>query len=253
MPRSLCRVLALGALLAAGAVSVLGVVGPPSAEAARFGQRTLKQGMKGRDVKTLQRLLTRAGHRTSRDGHFGRGTKRNVKRFERRQRIRRDGVVTRRDARRLKRVVAKMSQEEEAEPSPDEATLGRDGLAVAPASAPERVKQVIDAANRIAKKPYVYGGGHGDGESRGYDCSGSLSYALKGGRMLGRSLDSTGFMSYGVAGRGKWITTRANRGHAYMIVAGLRFDTSARKRTGTRWSKEMRSPRGYTGRHPRGF
>ena len=112
---------------------------------------------------------------------------------------------------------------------------------------------MIAAANKIAKKPYVYGGGHGDGESRGYDCSGSVSYALKGGRMLGRSLDSTGFMSYGRPGRGKWITTRANSGHAYMIVAGLRFDTSARKRTGTRWSKTMRSPRGYTARHPRGF
>ena len=112
---------------------------------------------------------------------------------------------------------------------------------------------MIAAANKIAKKPYVYGGGHGDGESSGYDCSGSVSYALKGGRMLGRSLDSTGFMSYGKPGRGKWITTRANSGHAYMIVAGLRFDTSARKRTGTRWSKTMRSPRGYTARHPRGF
>ena len=225
----------------------------PAADAARYGSRTLKQGMEGGDVKTLQRYLTKAGHRTTRDGHFGRGTTRSVKRFERKQKMRANGVVTRRDARKIKKVAADRLAGGHATPSAEKAKLGRNGLAIAPTSAPERVKQVIAAANKIAKKPYVYGGGHGDGESSGYDCSGSVSYALKGGRMLGRSLDSTGFMSYGRAGRGTWITTRANSGHAYMIVAGLRFDTSARKRTGTRWSKTMRSPRGYTARHPRGF
>ncbi|HLM25498.1 MAG TPA: peptidoglycan-binding protein [Thermoleophilaceae bacterium] len=244
MARTIRLALAVGALLA--------LTVAPAAHAAPYGSRTLKQGMKGSDVKTLQRYLTRAGHRTTRDGHFGRGTTRSVKRFEREEDLRVNGVVTRPDARRIKRAAASATPEDTA-PSAERARLGRNGLAVAPTSAPERVKQVIAAANRIAKKPYVYGGGHGDGESRGYDCSGSVSYALKGGRMLGRSLDSTGFMSYGRRGRGKWITTRANSGHAYMIVAGLRFDTSARKRTGTRWSRRMRSPRGYTARHPRGF
>ena len=244
MARTIRLALALGALTA--------LMVAPTADAARFGSRTLKQGMKGSDVKTLQRYLTKAGQRTTRDGRFGRGTTRSVKRFEREQDMRANGVVTRRDARKVKQAAIAASQEDTT-PSAEKAKLGRDGLAIAPTSAPERVKQVIAAANKIAKKPYVYGGGHGEGESRGYDCSGSVSYALKGGRMLGRSLDSTGFMSYGVRGRGKWITTRANSGHAYMIVAGLRFDTSARKRGGTRWSKTMRSPRGYTGRHPRGF
>ncbi len=224
----------------------------PTADAARYGSRTLKQGMQGSDVKTLQRYLTKAGFRTTRDGEFGRGTTRNVKRFERKKKLRVNGVVTRSDARKVKIAAAAAVPQEDTAPSPTKARI-RNGLAIAPANAPERVKQVIAAANKIAKKPYVYGGGHGDGESRGYDCSGSLSYALKGGRMLGRSLDSTGFMSYGQRGRGKWITTRANSGHAYMIVAGLRFDTSARKRTGTRWTSRMRSPRGYTARHPRGF
>jgi Putative peptidoglycan binding domain len=244
MARTIRLALALGALLA--------FLLAPTADAARYGSRTLKQGMHGSDVKTLQKLLTKSGQRTVRDGEFGRSTKRSVKRFEREQDMSVNGVVTRRDARRIKSA-AKAADVEDTTPAPDKAKLGRNGLAIAPTSAPERVKQVIDAANKIAKKPYVYGGGHGEGESSGYDCSGSVSYALKGGRMLGHSLDSTGFMSYGKAGRGKWITTRANSGHAYMIVAGLRFDTSARKRGGTRWSKTMRSPRGYTGRHPRGF
>jgi Putative peptidoglycan binding domain len=245
MARKIRLALLVGALLT--------LVVAPTADAARYGSRTLKQGMQGSDVKTLQGYLTKAGFRTTRDGEFGRGTTRNVKRFERKHRMRRNGVVTRSDARKIKRVAAKASGEEtDTAPSPTKARI-RNGLAIAPANAPERVKQVIAAANKIAKKPYVYGGGHGDGESRGYDCSGSMSYALKGGRMLSRSLTSSGFMRYGKPGRGKWITTRGNSGHAYMIVAGLRFDTSARKRTGTRWTSKMRSPRGYTARHPRGF
>ena len=244
MARTIRLALALGALLAFTVA--------PAADAARYGSRTLKQGMEGSDVKTLQRYLTKAGHRTTRDGHFGRGTTRSVKRFESRQRLRRNGVVTRNDARKIRRVAARASQQDTT-PGLEKAKLDSDGLAIAPPSAPERVKQVIEAANAIAKKPYVYGGGHGDGESRGYDCSGSMSYALKGGRMLGRSLDSSGFMSYGRRGRGKWITTRANSGHAYMVIAGLRFDTSAHKRSGNRWTRRMRSPRGYTARHPRGF
>ena len=244
MARTIRLALVLGALLA--------FMVAPAADAARYGSRTLKRGMEGSDVKTLQRYLTKAGYRTTRDGQFGRGTVRNVKRFERKKELRVNGVVIRSDARLIKRAAAAASPQDDTAPSPTRARI-RNGLAIAPASAPPRVKQVIAAANKIAKKPYVYGGGHGDGESSGYDCSGSVSYALKGGRMLGRSLDSTGFMSYGKPGRGKWITTRANSGHAYMIVAGLRFDTSARKRTGTRWSRRMRSPRGYTARHPRGF
>ena len=244
MARIVRLALAVGALMA--------LVVAPTADAARYGSRTLKQGMKGSDVKTLQRYLTKAGYRTSRDGEFGRGTTRSVKRFERKKRLPVNGVVTRSDARKVKRAAVTATPEQDTTPSPTKARI-RNGLAVPPAGAPERVKRVIAAANRIAKKPYVYGGGHSDGESSGYDCSGSVSYALKGGRMLGRSLDSTGFMSYGKAGRGKWITTRANSGHAYMIVAGLRFDTSARKRSGTRWTSRMRSPRGYTARHPRGY
>ena len=87
---------------------------------------------------------------------------------------------------------------------------------------------MIAAGNRIAKKPYKYGGGHAKLRDSGYDCSGSVSYALRGGKLMRGAMDSGGFMRWGRSGRGTWITIRANRGHAYMIVAGLRFDTSGR-------------------------
>ncbi|MCA1598213.1 MAG: hypothetical protein LC769_04200, partial [Chloroflexi bacterium] len=112
---------------------------------------------------------------------------------------------------------------------------------------------VILAGNKIAKKPYIYGGGHGDWEDDGYDCSGSVSYALHGGGLLNTSMASGGFMKWGSAGAGTWITTYANRGHMYMVVAGLRFDTSGRSGVGTRWQAEARSTRGYSVRHPAGF
>ena len=127
------------------------------------------------------------------------------------------------------------------------------GLALAPADAPQQVKAVIAAGNRIAKKPYKYGGGHGRWIDSGYDCSGSVSFALRGARLLRSPLASGGFMSWGLRGRGTWVTIRANSGHMYMVVAGLRFDTSARKQGRSRWTAEMRSARGYVGRHPAGL
>jgi hypothetical protein len=101
--------------------------------------------------------------------------------------------------------------------------------------------------------PYRYGGGHGRWKDTGYDCSGSVSYALHGGGLLDASMPSGGFTSWGESGPGKWITTYANGGHMYMVVAGLRFDTSGRSRTGSRWQKSMRSSSGFTVRHPEGF
>ncbi len=135
----------------------------------------------------------------------------------------------------------------------EKAYVNSDGLAVAPAGAPEEVQAIIAAGNRIARKPYKYGGGHGIWRDSGYDCSGSVSYVLHAADLLDTALDSTGFMSWGRRGRGDLVTVRTNPGHAYLIVAGLRFDTSARKVTGTRWSEQMRSARGYVARHPRGM
>jgi cell wall-associated NlpC family hydrolase len=227
------------------------------AEAAKrsFGQRSLHQGMRGHDVRVLQDFLTRAGFRTTVDGHFGRRTARRVRSWERRAERRVNGRVSRPDARALRATV-----EASAAPKPapvvapaEKAVVGPDGLAVAPASAPPQVKAIIAAGNRIAKKPYKYGGGHGRWEDSGYDCSGSLSYAFHGAGMLKTAMDSTGFMSWGEAGKGRWVTVYAKPSHAYMVVAGLRFDTSGRASKGTRWQADMRSASGSTVRHPAGL
>lgn len=114
------------------------------------------------------------------------------------------------------------------------------------------VARVIAAANEIASTPYVYGGGHG-GTSSGYDCSGSISYALAAGGLIGAPMASGPFMSWGEPGEGKRITVYANAGHAYMVVDGRRYDTSALRGGGTRWTSEMRSSAGFVARHPAGF
>jgi hypothetical protein len=131
------------------------------------------------------------------------------------------------------------------------ATDGR--TAIPPAAAPEPVKQAIYAANEITTRPYRYGGGHRSFRSRGYDCSGAVSYALHGGGLLDSPLHSRAFMSWGERGRGQWITVYTNPGHAFVVIAGLRFDTSGRGERGPRWRREARSSRGYAARHLEGF
>ena len=125
----------------------------------------------------------------------------------------------------------------------------RDGTAIAPDNAPDVVKRVIMAANEIAKFPYKWGGGHGAWRDNGYDCSGSVSFALAGAGLLGRPLTSGLFMNYGAPGQGRWITIYANSGHIFMVVAGLRFDTSGQGRAGTRWQEDARSTTGFAVRH----
>jgi hypothetical protein len=128
------------------------------------------------------------------------------------------------------------------------------GKAIAPASAPARVKAVIEWANRIRNKPYRYGGGHGSFFDTGYDCSGTVSFALRGGRFVSSPMPSTGYIRWGRPGPGKWITTYSNAGHMYLVVAGLRFDTSMTPGDGPGWSKSMRSTSGsFVARHPAGF
>jgi hypothetical protein len=134
------------------------------------------------------------------------------------------------------------------------AQLSADGRsAIPPAAAPDQVKNAIYAANQITTKPYRYGGGHRTWKDRGYDCSGSVSYALHGGGLLTSPLPSTGFMRWGLPGRGLWITVFTNPGHAYMVIAGLRFDTSGPGESGPRWRKTIRRPLGFAKRHPLGL
>jgi hypothetical protein len=127
------------------------------------------------------------------------------------------------------------------------------GSAVAPEDAPGLVQRVILAANEIARLPYKWGGGHGAWRDSGYDCSGSVSFALAAAGLLDRPMTSGGFMDWGDPGPGEWITIYANPGHMFMVVAGLRFDTSGRGRAGTRWQDGARSASGYAVRHPPGL
>jgi hypothetical protein len=249
-----CRTFALGLV-------GLGLVLPATAQA-RFGDRPLREGAQGSDVRTLQRYLTRVGLRTEIDGQYGPHTARRVKSWERRSRERVNGRLSRREARKMTgqvkagvRVFEPVTQPSASPPPAGEsATLGADGLAVAPASAPAEVKGAIAAANKIVGKPYKYGGGHGRWNDSGYDCSGAMSYALHGAGLLNRQLTSGDFMSWGRRGAGSWITVYANSGHGFLKIAGLRFDTGWNNAgKGPRWSEEMRPTGGYTVRHPSGF
>jgi cell wall-associated NlpC family hydrolase len=239
------------------AVTALGLTMSADALAASYASRTLRLGTSGSDVRALQRYLDTAGYETTADGEFGLATKRSVQSFEAAESRRVNGAASRYEQRLVRSRAASAEAEEPAEAPTEapteEAYIDSNGLAVPPASAPEEVKEIIAAGNEIATKPYKYGGGHGRWKDSGYDCSGSVSYALHGADLLDTALDSTGFMRWGERGRGEWVTIRTNPSHAYMIVAGLRFDTSARKQTGSRWTEEMRSARGFTVRHPEGL
>jgi hypothetical protein len=129
------------------------------------------------------------------------------------------------------------------------------GKAIAPADAPPEVAAAIEAANKIRRKPYRYGGGHQRWNDKGYDCSGAISYALgkKGAGLLDSPLDSSGFMKWGKRGKGSWITVYSNPGHAYAVIAGLRWDTSLTAGDGPGWSKKMRPARGFKKRHWNGL
>jgi hypothetical protein len=233
---SRCRLLAVGIAVGVAALPIA------SAEAAArkakpFGTRSLAPGMRGHDVRVLQDFLTRVGVSTPVDGRYGPYTAQRVRTWERRAQRRVDGRVARPDARVLRSQVE--SGQRVASPRPaaaplaaaEAATLGPDGRAIAPESAPPEVKATVEAANRIVGKPYKYGGGHGRWEDSGYDCS-----------------------IWEKPGKGMWITTYGNSGHSFMVVAGLRFDTGYNNAgKGPRWSEEMRPTGGYSVRHPAGF
>jgi cell wall-associated NlpC family hydrolase len=129
----------------------------------------------------------------------------------------------------------------------------KNGIALPPIEAPEPVRQIIEAGNSIARTPYLWGGGHGKWLDKGYDCSGSISYALAYAGLLNAPLDSGRLMQWGAPGPGKWVTIYANPGHVYLVVAGVRFDTTGRRSTGSRWQSAMRPGGGFVARHPPGL
>jgi hypothetical protein len=237
----------------------VGAVTAPAAQAASLGKRSLKQGMRGHDVRVLQDFLTRLGLRTGIDGVYGPATTRRVRSWERASNLRVNGRMTRVDIRRMRRQLDAGVRVQRAVTAPvagnngEKATIGPDGNAIAPASAPEAVKQIIAAGNRIHDLPYRYGGGHGSFRDSAYDCSGSVSYALRGAGLLDSPMASGGFMNWGRPGKGEWVTIYAHSGHMYMVVAGLRFDTSGRAKGNTRWQTDMRSTARYSVRHPAGL
>jgi peptidoglycan hydrolase-like protein with peptidoglycan-binding domain len=260
-------------MIAAMAVVVPGTVASDAvaAKATKFGQRTMRPGMKGQDVETLQQNLARLGFNIPADGEYGPQTMSAVKKFQKTEALPVNGMFSRHDALVLRKVVvanaAELTGGTEANPAlpppvPEDPSvpasapgekgqLTADGLAVAPASAPQAVKDIIAAGNKIAKLPYRYGGGHNESfQDSAYDCSGSVSYALHGANLIDSPLPSGDLESWGQGGQGQWVTVYANSGHAFMTVAGLRFDTSGRTDSGSRWQKAMRDTSDYVARHP---
>jgi peptidoglycan hydrolase-like protein with peptidoglycan-binding domain len=227
----------------------------------RYGSRTLRRGMMGTDVEDLQNYLTLAGYPTSVDGAFGPRTAGSVMKFQRASHMLITGVAVHGEEITLQRDVAKAVP---TTASAGQATLNADGTATAPADAPAAVQNAIAAANSIIDDPYIYGGGHASFTDSGYDCSGAVSFALHGGDLLNSPEDSSQLETYGQPGPGQWITVYADASHAFVVIAGLAFNTAHYGPTfpsgsGPRWlqpsdvTANLSDGGDYVVRHPAGL
>jgi peptidoglycan hydrolase-like protein with peptidoglycan-binding domain len=224
-----------------------------------LGDRTLREGMKGHDVRVLQAYLTFAGFGTQVDGQFGAATLQSVIAFQREQSVRANGVVNYALSQKLRSVVAQVA----AAPPTGKTRINPDGTATAPAGSPAVIQAVIAGANKIIDTSYCYGGGHSSFTSSCYDCSGSVSFALHAGGLLTTPADSSDLETYGDPGPGQYITIYADPGHAFMVVDGRAFDTAdyggpnIPSGSGPRWRSDplgnLADGGNYVVRHPPGL
>jgi peptidoglycan hydrolase-like protein with peptidoglycan-binding domain len=237
---------------------------------AQLGDRVLRLGQRGSDVRALQGYLDAAGYDLVETGRFDRHTRFRVRSFQADYGVPASGVVSPRLAKMI-RITAtappgyggtQYGQTPGPPPGPtptglktvpgNRAKVLRDGTAAAPENAPAEVKKIIASGNEIAKLPYKWGGGHSVWRDSGYDCTGSTTYALRTTFRAGR-FPTFGYSTWQLPGKGRWITTYASSYHVYMEVAGLRFDTSGLRVAGSRWTTQARSSSGFVPRHPAGF
>jgi len=231
-----------------------------------LGARPLSRNVQGHDVRVAQDYLRRAGFQLKIDGTYGPDTIRAVKQFERANGLHVDGNLSLVDISFLRGfverggVIARVRGVKATAATQETAGLNADGTATAPAGAPPQVAQIIAAANRIARLPYRYGGGHGKWEDTAYDCSGSVSYALHAAGLLDAPLTSGELANWGEAGPGRWVTIYANPTHVIMEIGGQFYGTSGfghpETGGGPGWFSVTPSAdylAGFTARHPAGL
>ena len=257
---------AVGAVLGAALACALA----PGAAQAGLGDRVLRLGDRGADVRALQGYLDAAGYTLTQTGRYDRPTRGKVQAFQNDYGLPATGVVTRRVAKMI-RITATAPPGYGGtafDPNPPRASgpvpadlkivpgnrakVLPDGTAAAPANAPDEIKRVIASANEIAKLPYKWGGGHAKWRDSGYDCTGSVTYAFRTTFRRGR-FPTFGYSNWGLPGPGRWVTVYANSGHVYAVIAGLRYDSSGLRIAGSRWTSQQRSSASFVARHPPGF
>jgi len=226
----------------------------------QLGRRLLRPGLQGKDVTILQGYLTIAGYPTSVDGDFGPETGSSVAAFKQaHQMTPANDVAGPAFDTALKAAISAY----ESDVPTGKARINPDGTATAPAGAPAAVQAMISSANSILNTSYCVGGGHGTWNSSCYDCSGSVSFVLHGAGLLNSSEDSSGLESYGASGPGQWVTIYSDPGHAFIVIAGIAFDTAdyggpnIPSGTGPRWRSNplgnLADGGDYVVRHPPGL